>query len=98
MAIPKPPDPANKRVTVPAARLIGARDGGLPARHTEVMTIKEDVPDGALRIEVFFNPPSGRFGLRIVDEGPRMLTAHEMQDVLAVALRNVTARRTIAEA
>jgi hypothetical protein len=62
------------------------------------MTIKHDEPDGALRIDVFFNPPTGRFGLRIVDEGPRALSLQEMQDVLAGALRNVIARREIAGA
>jgi hypothetical protein len=62
------------------------------------MTIKHDQPDGALRIEVFLNPPTGRFGLRIIDEGPRFLTPREKQDILADALRCVTAQRTIAEA
>ena len=38
------------------------------------MTIKDDQPDGALRIEVILNPPTGKFGLRIIDEGPRVLT------------------------
>ena len=62
------------------------------------MTIKHDQPDGALRIEVFLNPPTGRLGLRIIDEGPCVLTLREKQNILADALRNVTAQRTITEA
>ena len=62
------------------------------------MTIMKDVPDGTLRIDVFFNPLTERFGLQIVDEGPRTLSQQEMEDVLAAALRSVTARRTIAPA
>ncbi|BEL01826.1 hypothetical protein Q0Z83_000170 [Actinoplanes sichuanensis] len=56
------------------------------------MTIGHDHSDGALRIEVALNSPTGRFDLRIVDEGPRTLTAQEKQLILADALRSVTPR------
>ena len=62
------------------------------------MTIMKDEPHGAIRIEVFLNPLTERFGLQIADEGPHTLSQHEMEDVLSLALRNVTARRTIASA
>jgi hypothetical protein len=62
------------------------------------MTIMKDVPHGVLRIEVFLNPLTERFGLQIVDDGPHTLSQQEMEDVLAAALRSVTARRTIATA
>ncbi len=67
-------------------------------RGAVFLTIEAIGPDGALRIEVFLNPPTGRFGLRIIDEGPRVLTLREKQNILADALRNVTAQRTITEA
>jgi hypothetical protein len=60
------------------------------------MTIMKNEPHGAIRIEVFLNPLTERFGLQTVDEGPHTLSQHEMEDVLSLALRNVTARRTIA--
>jgi hypothetical protein len=62
------------------------------------MTIMKDVPHGVLRIEVFLNPLTERFGLQIIDDGPHALSQQEMEDVLTAALRSVTARRTIAAA
>ena len=59
------------------------------------MTIMTDVPDGTLRIDLFFNPLTDRFGLQIIDEGPHTLSQQETEDVLTAALRSVTARRTI---
>ncbi|MCY1144121.1 hypothetical protein OWR29_39515 [Actinoplanes sp. Pm04-4] len=62
------------------------------------MTIMKDEPHGAIRIEVFLNPLTERFGLQIIDEGPHTLSPQEMEDVLSMALRNVAARRTITSA
>ncbi|MGX6608570.1 hypothetical protein ACWKSP_41630 [Micromonosporaceae bacterium Da 78-11] len=60
------------------------------------MMIMKDEPHAALRIEVFLNPLTERFGLQIVNEGPQVLSQQQIQEVLAAALRNVTARLTIA--
>ncbi|MEU4157877.1 site-specific integrase [Actinoplanes sp. NPDC026670] len=59
------------------------------------MTIAHDHSDGALRIEVVLNSPTGRFDLRIVDEGPRTLTPQEKQTILTDALRSVMTRPEI---
>lgn len=46
-----------------------------------------DVPTGEIRLLVYDNPASGRFGLRMVNHGPRLLTPAETHDVLTSALR-----------
>ena len=53
-------------------------------RQTDAMTIMKDEPHGAIRIEVFLNPRTERFGLQIVDEGPHLLSQQEMENVLSL--------------
>jgi hypothetical protein len=67
------------------------------ARHPEAMTIKQDEPDGALRIEVSSTRRLAGSVFGSSTRGPRTLTPQEMQDVLGDALRIVMARRGIAD-